>query len=89
MKVCSECGCHDVEISLPAWFNANTHEQTGTDDDADVMYTFCPDCDESRSGDWTKEIDVTGRCRQCGTATVEEAIGQTCTTCGRGVIQED
>ena len=57
MKVCEVCGCKDVEISLPAWFNANTLEQTGTDDEADVQYTFCPECDESRGGDWTKEVE--------------------------------
>ena len=57
MKVCSECGSSRIEISLPAWFDANTYGQTGTDDDADVQYTYCHDCDESRCGDWTKEIE--------------------------------
>lgn len=57
MKVCSECKGKRVEISLPAWFDANTNEQTGVDDEADVMYTFCHDCDESRKGNWTEEKD--------------------------------
>jgi hypothetical protein len=55
MKVCSVCKGKAVEISLPAWFNANTLEQTGTDDEADATATWCPDCDESRGGDWTEE----------------------------------
>lgn len=54
-KVCTVCKGDNVEYSIPAWFNANTHEQTGTDDEADVMYTFCHDCDESRSGDWLED----------------------------------
>jgi len=53
VKVCTECGSQNVEISLPAWFNVNTLEQTGTDDEADPLYTWCHDCDESRRGDWT------------------------------------
>ena len=56
--VCSECGCPDVEICLPTWFNATTLEQTGTDDEADVLWTFCPECDESRDGDWTTTEEV-------------------------------
>lgn len=54
-KVCTECGGGNAEYSVPAWFNANTHEQTGVDEDADVMYTYCPDCDESRKGNWIEE----------------------------------
>lgn len=53
MKVCQVCGSDRIEISLPAWFDANTLEQTGVDDEADVMYTFCRQCDEARRGDWT------------------------------------
>lgn len=60
MKVCSQCGSPRVEISLPAWFDANTHEQTGTDDEADAMYTYCHDCDEARSGNWTDDADIEG-----------------------------
>lgn len=55
MKVCSECGSERVEYAVPAWFNANTHEQTGVDDEAEPLYTWCHDCDESRRGDWMKE----------------------------------
>ncbi len=60
-KVCSECGSDRVEYSVPAWFDANTHEHTGNDDEADVMYTYCHKCEEdgregSRSGDWLKEV---------------------------------
>lgn len=89
MKICSVCQGSNIEISLPAWFNANTYEQTGIDEEADALYTWCEDCDESRRGDWTEEVDRPGRCPDCGTQTIEEAIGQTCTTCRRGVIEED
>ena len=57
MKVCSECGSSRVEYAIPAWFNANSHEQVGVDEEADVQYTFCHDCDESRSGNWLKEVE--------------------------------
>ncbi len=60
MKVCSVCRSPRVEISLPAWFDANTHEQTGVDDEADVGYTYCHDCDESRRGDWTEDAHLVG-----------------------------
>lgn len=55
MKVCSVCGSSEIQVTLPAWFNPNTWEQVGTDDDADVMSTYCGKCDESRNGDWMKE----------------------------------
>ena len=58
--VCSECGGDRVEYSIPAWFNANTHEQTGVDEGSEVMYTYCPDCcdgaGESRRGNWLTEV---------------------------------
>ena len=42
--------------------------------------------------DWlftpTKDVDRRGCCADCGTETVEEAIGQVCGTCKRGIIEE-
>ena len=55
MKVCTECKSERVEYAVPAWFDANTHEQIGVDEEADPLFTYCHDCEESRLGDWTEE----------------------------------
>lgn len=50
---CPKCGSTNVQISLPAW---HTETKEGgltyleTDYEADVMWWYCPDCDESGSG---------------------------------------
>jgi hypothetical protein len=56
-KVCSECGSERVEYAIPAWFDANTDKYVSADEEADTLYTFCHDCDESRSGDWIEDTD--------------------------------
>lgn len=50
---CPECGSHDVQISLPTWYREKTDGQlefVETDAEADVMWWYCPDCDESGMG---------------------------------------
>lgn len=50
---CDHCGGTNVQVSLPAW---HIETQDGelkyveTDWEADIMWWYCPDCDESGSG---------------------------------------
>lgn len=50
---CPECGSTKVQIGLPAWHTeTQDYELTyvETDAEADIMWWYCPDCDESDSG---------------------------------------
>ena len=52
---CPECKSTNVRISLPCWFTetvgANDNLHTPEPDyDADVLWWYCGDCDETGSG---------------------------------------
>jgi hypothetical protein len=51
---CPKCHGTEVQISLPAWFEESTdHElrHVGTDDEADVMAWWCPECNGGGAGE--------------------------------------
>jgi len=50
---CPHCGSPDVQIGLPAWHTESKDFEVRyveTDLEADIMWWYCPNCDESGSG---------------------------------------
>ena len=46
---CSDCGCKEIEICLPAYFLANgtLDQPVSVDCEADALTYWCPDCDSN------------------------------------------
>lgn len=51
---CPACGSHNVQISLPTWYKETQDgqlEAVEVDSEADVLWWWCEDCDESELGE--------------------------------------
>jgi len=50
---CPACKSNNVQIGLPAWHTEDENFEVRyieTDLEADIMWWYCPDCDESGNG---------------------------------------
>lgn len=90
---CPECGCTDVQAQ--AWVHANTEEAL----DEAGSYNWCPQCEWNTGDGETKRLDEVDevkpfrrtifRCNDCGQEVIQEALGQVCVTCRRGIIEAE
>jgi hypothetical protein len=71
---CSDCGSTNVQVSLPTWYTETLDkieplEMVETDSDAEVMYWWCVDCENTEPAIDMNDYDPTPYCLHCGPKT--------------------